>query len=105
MDTFQQDLRYAVRLLLRTPGFTAIAVVALALGIGANTAIFTVVNAALIEQLPFKDPQRLVVIWEESARRPGRPNVVGPANYLRWRERATSFESMSAFVDGRTVLT
>jgi putative ABC transport system permease protein len=104
MDNLLQDIRYAMRLCLRTPGFTAVAVVALALGIGANTAIFTIVNAVLIERLPFKDPERLVVIWEESARRPGRSNVVGPANYLRWRERATAFQDMAAFADRRLVL-
>jgi putative ABC transport system permease protein len=105
MDTFVQDVRYAIRTCLRAPGFTFVAVLALALGIGANTAIFTIVNAALIERLPFKDPARLVVLWEESARRPGRSNTVAPANYLRWRERADVFEEMSAFADTRTVLT
>jgi putative ABC transport system permease protein len=105
MDTFLQDLRYALRLLASAPGFTTVAVLALAIGIGANTAIFTIVNAALIERLPFKDPERLVALWEESARRPGRSNTVGPANYIRWRERATLFQEMSAFADTRTVLT
>jgi putative ABC transport system permease protein len=105
MDSLLHDIRYAIRMLARTPGFTIVAVAALALGIGANTAIFTILNAVLIERLPFKDPARLVVLWEESARRPGRSNVVGPANYLRWRERATSFEDMSAFADARQVLT
>lgn len=105
MDAFLHDLRYAFRTFSRTPGFTAVAVLTLALGIGANTAIFTLVNAVLIERLPFRDPARLVAIWETSARRPGRSNVVAPANYVRWRERATSFEEMSAFVDGRSVLT
>ena len=97
MDSLLQDIRYAIRLLLRTPGFTAVAVLALALGIGANTAIFTIVNAVLLEPLPFQDPARLVVLWETNARRPGRSNVVGPANFVRWRERATAFEEMSAF--------
>jgi len=105
MDTFFQDLRYALRTFTRTPGFTAVAIVTLALGIGANSAIFTLVNAVLIERLPFKDPSRLVALWEESARRPGRNNTVGPANYVRWQERAQSFERMSAFIDGRSVLT
>src|SRR5262245_19542809 len=105
MDAFLQDLRYAVRMFVRTPGFTAVAVLALALGIGANTAIFTIVNAVLIERLPFKDPARLVVLWEENARRPGRSNVVGPMNFIRWQERATSFEQMAGFVDTRTNLT
>ena len=99
------DLQYAWRMLRRTPGFSAVAILTLALGIGANTAIFSVINAVLIEALPFKDPSRLVVLWEEQARRPGRPNVVGPANYLRWRERATSFENMSAFTATRINLT
>src|ERR671939_1967533 len=105
MDNLLQDIRYALRVCVRTPGFTAVAVVAFALGIGANTAIFTIVNAALIERLPFKDPSRLVVVWEVSSRRPGRSNTVGPANYLRWRERATSFEDLAGFVDTRTNLT
>ena len=97
MDGMLQDIRYATRTLVRTPGFAIVAVAALALGIGANTAIFTIVNAALIEPLPFKDPNRLVMVWESSARRPGRSNVVGPANYLRWRERATTTSRMPSW--------
>src|SRR5436190_2443058 len=99
------DLLYAWRMLRKTPGVSAVAIATLALGIGANTAIFSVINAVLIEPLPFRDPSRLVVLWEEYSRRPGRANVVGPANYIRWRERATSFESMSAFTALRGNLT
>jgi len=105
MDTILQDVRYALRLCIRTPGFTMIAVLALALGIGANTAIFTIVNAVLLEPLPFRDPGRLVVMWETNGRRGGRPNVLGPANFLRWRERATAFERTAPFYDYRTNLT
>jgi hypothetical protein len=82
-----------------------IAVLALALGIGANTAIFTIVNAVLLEPLPFHDPGRLVVMWETNGRRAGRPNVLGPANFLRWRERATAFERTAPFYDYRINLT
>ena len=62
MNSLLTDVRYAIRLCLRTPGFTAVAVAALALGIGANSAIFTIVNAVLIERLPYRDPGRLVVV-------------------------------------------
>jgi putative ABC transport system permease protein len=105
MDSLFQDIRFAIRTLARAPGFTVIAILALALGIGANTAIFTVVNAALLEPLPFHDPDRLVVVWERHARRPARKNTVAPANYIRWRERATSFQDLSGFIDTRGVLT
>jgi putative ABC transport system permease protein len=105
MDNILQDVRYALRLCVRTPGFTMIAVLALALGIGANTAIFTIVNAVLLEPLPFRDPGRLVVMWETNGRRGGRPNVLGPANFLRWRERATAFERTAPFYDYRINLT
>ena len=105
MDSFLQDVRYAIRVCVRTPGFTVVAVLALALGIGANTAIFTMVNAVLLERLPFRDPNGIVVLWEENARRPGRHNVLGPSQFLRWGDRATSFERMAALVDTRANLT
>jgi putative ABC transport system permease protein len=105
MDSVLQDLRYAVRMCARTPAFTGVAVLALAIGIGANTAIFTIVNAVLIERLPFRDPNRLVVVWEESVRRPGRRNVVSPANYLQWQQRNDVFEQMASFYEWRANLT
>ncbi len=105
MDSIRQDLRYALRLCARTPAFTTVAVLALAIGIGANTAIFTLVHAALIEPLPFKDPGRIVTVWEQSARRPTQMNVVAPANYFRWRERASTFDAVAAFADTRANLT
>jgi putative ABC transport system permease protein len=105
VEKTMQDLRYAMRMLFRTPGFSLVAIATLALGIGANTAIFSVIDAVLIEPLPFKDPSRLVVLWEENARRPGRSNVVAPANYLRWQDGAASFERMAAFTGTRVNLT
>src|SRR5437762_1474684 len=105
MTSLLQDVRYAIRMCLRTPGFTAVAVVALALGIGANSAIFTLVNAVLIERLPYRDPERLVVIWEINGRRPNRPNVIAPANFLRWQDRTDVFERMAAFYDFTVNLT
>ena len=99
------DLRFGLRLLLKSPGFTFIAVLTLALGIGANTAIFSVVNAVFLEPLPYRDAHRVVAIWETNAKRPGRSNVVGPANFLRWQERATSFDQMAAFAETRANLT
>ena len=105
MDTLLQDIRYALRVCVRTPGLTAIAILALALGIGANTAIFTIVNAVLLQRLPFRDSERIVALWEESTRRPGRHNVVGPSQFLRWSDRATVFERMALLVDVRQNLT
>jgi putative ABC transport system permease protein len=104
MESLLQDVRYAIRVCLKTPGFTIVAVLALALGIGANTAIFSIVNAVLLERLPFRDPNRIVVLWEENARRPGRSNVLGPSQFLRWGDRARSFEQMAALVDTRANL-
>ena len=100
-----QDLRFAARSLGKNPGFTAVTIATLALGIGANTAIFTVVHAVLIERLPFHEPSRLVAVWEENAQRPGRKNVVAPFNYRRWQERETPFASMAGFYDSRVNLT
>src|SRR5439155_11853711 len=85
--------------------FTSIAVLALALGIGANTAIFTIVNAVLLERLPFRDPQGIVVLWEEGTYRPGRANVLGPSQFLRWGDRVTAFDGMAALVETLANLT
>jgi putative ABC transport system permease protein len=91
------DLRYGLRMLRKSPVFTFTAVALLALGIGATTAIFSVVNAVLLKPLPFRDPESLVLVWEYATKRDRERNVVGPYNFLRWRERARSFESLSAF--------
>jgi len=89
------DLRLALRSLRRTPGFTAVVIITLALGIGANTAIFSVVNSVLLTPLHFRESGRLMVLWEKSPRNPH--NVVSPANYLDWHDRSHSFSDMTAF--------
>src|SRR5260370_21056454 len=92
-----KDLRFAVRTLLKSPGFTLMAVLALALGIGANTAIFSVVNAVMLQRMPFENPDRLVMVWEQSPRT-GKPNVVNPLNFLEWQARSHSFERIAALI-------
>jgi putative ABC transport system permease protein len=93
MATLLHDLRYAFRLMAKSPAFTAIAVLTLALGIGANTAIFTVVNAVLLRPLGFRDPSRLVIVAEKS---PFPTISTSYQNYVDWRDQSRSFESMEA---------
>src|SRR5271166_2135575 len=94
-----QDFRYALRQLRRSPGFTAIAVVTLALGIGANTAIFSAVHAVLLKPLPYSDADRLVVVWEQNPHRGWFENIVSAANYLDWRQQNHVFSGLAAFDD------
>ncbi len=96
METFWKDLRYGFRTLIKNPGFSIIAVVSLALGIGANTAIFSLVNAVLLRPLPFSEPERLVMIWEDQSEI-GFPRAdVAPANYIDWKAQNQSFEDIAA---------
>jgi putative ABC transport system permease protein len=93
MDDLLRDLRYAARMMLRNPAFTSIAVLTLALGIGANTAIFSVVNGVLLRPLPYHEPGRLVLIAEKTSY----PTVsTSYENYLDWRDQSHSFETMEA---------
>ena len=80
-----RDLHFALRRLARAPGFAAAAIVCLALGIGANTAMFSVINAVLLRPLPHQQPERLVGLWEASKFRGSERNTVSPANYQDWR--------------------
>lgn len=96
METFFHDLRYGFRTLFKHPGFSLIAVLSLALGIGANTAIFTVVNAVLLKPLPYSDPDRLVMVWEDQSVI-GFPRAdVAPANYVDWKNQNQAFEDIAA---------
>ncbi|MCI0390042.1 MAG: ABC transporter permease [Acidobacteria bacterium] len=90
MQTLIQDLRYGARVLLKKPGFTAIAVITLALGIGANTAIFSVVSAVLLRPLPFKDPNRLVWV--------SKTDKLSPADFLDYRSQNRVFEGIAGFI-------
>lgn len=90
-----QDLRYGARTLLKRPGFTVIAVLTLALGIGANTAIFTVINGVLLRPLPYDEPERLVRLWESNPRRNIEQQLVAPPNLVEWRAQTHSFEHIA----------
>lgn len=91
-----QDIRYAIRWLLRQRGFAIVAIVTLALGIGVNAGIFTIVNAVLLRPLDYKDPDRLVMIWNKHPAVMFDQFPTSPADFLDWKRQATSFESMSA---------
>jgi len=93
METLLHDLRFGLRMMLRSPGFTFIALLTLTLGIGANTAIFSVVNTVLLRPLPYHDPNRLVVLWE-SQEQVGKESPSLP-DFNDWRERNQSFEEMA----------
>ena len=98
-----RDLRYAVRSLRRAPGFTAVTVVVLAAGIGANSAMFSLVDAALVRPLPFTQSDRLVMLWERSTR--FAHNRVSPLNFLDWSEQQHAFSAVAAVAGGSRTLT
>jgi len=98
MDNLLQDLRYGFRTLAKNPGFTAVAILTLALGIGANTAIFSVVESLLLRSLPYPQPEQLVAIWNTYP-----PQVLkgglSPGDYADWRRQNTSFSEMATYYD------
>src|SRR5215831_9126788 len=106
IESVVQDLNYAFRMLSHSFGFTLVAVVILALGIGANSAIFSLVSAVLLRPLPFPEADRLVLLWDDfSALRGPSRSEASPADYVDWRERSRSFADMAAFIDDTFNLT
>jgi putative ABC transport system permease protein len=105
METFWQDLRHGTRSLLKHPTFTIVAVMTLALGIGANTAIFSVVHAVLLQSLPYRDADRLVTVWERNKTRGNAQNVINLGNFFDWKDRNRVFEDMATFFDLTSNLT
>jgi len=105
MDKFLQDLKYGIRMLAKSPGFTAIAILTLALGIGANTAIFSVVNAELLRPLPFRDASRLVSVASSNSRTHSTAGSMSYPDFLDLRAQNQVFENMAAYTDGNFTLT
>ena len=105
MRTFSVDLRHGLRLLRRYPASSLLAVLTLALGIGANSAIFSVVDAVLLRALPYPDPDRLVMVWEKRPAEGVLTNVVSPADFLDWKKRQTAFDDIAALAESSATLT
>ncbi|HXE34807.1 MAG TPA: ABC transporter permease [Verrucomicrobiae bacterium] len=105
LETSWQDVRYGVRMLRKSPGFTAVAVLTLALGIGANTAIFSVIDSVLLRPLPYADPASLVMVWESDSQHPNPHNTVSPPDYFDWKGQTDIFSGMAAIFDQRANLT
>ena len=106
MHSLIQDLGYGLRMLWKSPAVTAVAIIALTLGIGATTAIFTVVHAALLRSLSYTDGDRLAIVWEN--RRSGTPNpqnTINLGNFFDWKAQNNSFTDMAAFFDLNANLT
>jgi len=105
MGSFLQDFKYGIRMLMKRRGFTTIALLTLAIGIGANTAIFSLVHAVLIRPLPYAEPDRLVSLWETTPVKSVSRSRVAPGTFLDWRTRSQSFEDVAAFSSASLTLT
>jgi len=105
MESFRKDILYALRGLRKRPGFTIVTLLTLALGIGANTSIFSVVNAVLLRPLKFKDPDRLAIVWEDATFAGFPLNTPAPANFIDWKTQNRSFEDMAAVASSSFNLT
>ena len=97
MNTFFQDLKYAVRSLGNAPGFTVVSVLTLALGIGAVTALFSVVNAVLLQPLSYENPEELVLLWSRNPAQGQERYFISPQNFYDWRAQNSTFQQMAGF--------
>src|ERR1700685_2343456 len=104
MSVLTQDLRYALRTFLNSPGSTAVAIVVLSLGIGANAAIFSVTSAVLFRSLPYKDPDHVVFVWENKLSKGMRKQPVSPADYQDFRTGVQALDQMEAIRSQSSVL-
>jgi hypothetical protein len=105
MEIFWQDVRYGLRMLLKAPSFSIVATIALALGIGANTAIFSVVNAVLLRPLPFPNSEQLMMVWENDKTRGQQRGSASYPNFADWRDQNHVFEHMASFHNNDFILT
>jgi putative ABC transport system permease protein len=103
MDTLLQDIRFAARMLFKSPGFTAVAIISLALGIGANTAVFSVINAVLLKALPYHDPQSIVLVWGEDKAVGSSRGQMSATDVADYRARNHVFEEIATYSDFRPV--
>ena len=105
LDALRQDVRFGVRTLIRRPGFATVAVLTLGVGMGATTAIFSLIDSVLLKPLPFHEPERLTMVWEVRPRF-NQPRIeVAPLNYVDWQQQVQAFESLAAYVNGFVNLT
>lgn len=106
MNTLWQDLRYGARMLMKSPAVTLVAIIALTLGIGANTALFSVVNSVLLRSLPYAEGEKLAIVWEHRKSGTGNPqNVINLGNFYDWKDQNSVFVDMAAFFDRNLNLT
>ena len=97
MTGLWNDIRYSIRQLKKNPGFASVAILTLALGVAANTVIFTVMNATILKSLPFPNAERLVVVWEKFSKNPDDYNIVSAPNYLDFAQQNHVFEHIAIF--------
>ncbi len=95
IESLIKDIRYAFRGLLKRPGYSVIVVITLALGIGANAAVFSVINAVLLRPLPYREADRVVTLWQNNSKAGVARNDVSPANFIDWSEQSSSFEAIA----------